>query len=456
MRFPFTRPVHTVVTGAALLLLATTLTPTDAVSQVVGARRMSMGGVVLSGGGEREAQNVAYRAVPRDGQPTSLPIPLGIVQYAINPPVFNPNNPDFNALELANDLLNPPWHLQIYEPSAPSSDVLIEISRNSLVVNLEDVKRAFPEESMDNGGVLRFPGLFLGMGPVFVGLSSYSQVGHTLTLDPGLHAALAEAEPFVTDTRYQAVDAGVAQAFVAFTGGVAVPVVAVQGENPYDSDGVGLYAGARVKYLRGIGYLEAENVAGFTTRDTLFGGDPVDVDFEGVARYTSGDNIFSGSGYGLDLGGVLLVRRFEFGFGVNDLVHEVTWTGDIDTIRFNAATNDLETIPGPENVKFDGNFPITWNASLAYRPGRWVLAATLLKNVGDATLHLGAERWFGRWALRGGGYLDSQQNPQYAGGAGVRMGAVGVDMGLQTHSRTITGERGVEMAFSLALYGGGS
>jgi hypothetical protein len=456
MHLPRGRLVPRAAAGILFLLLVATTIPADASAQVVGARRMSMGGVILSNGGEREAQNVAYRAVPRNGQPTSLPIPLGIVQYAMNPPVFDPNNPDFNALQLANDLLNPPWHLQLYEPSAPSSDVLIEISRTSLVVNLDDVKRAFPQESMENGGVLRFPGIYLGVGPVFAGVSSYSQVGHTLTLDPGLHAALAEAEPFVTDTRYQAVDEGVAQALMAFTGGVAAPLIRIQGDDPYDSDGVGLYAGTRLKYLRGIGYLEAHNVAGFTTRDTLFGGDPVDVDFEGVARYTSGDNIFSGSGYGLDLGAVLFVRRFEFGFGVNDLVHEVTWTGDIDTIRFNAATNDLETVPGPENVKFDGSFPVTWNASAAYRPGSWVLAATVLKNVGDTTVHLGAERWFGWWALRGGTYMDTQWNPQYAGGAGVRMGPVGLDMGVQTHSRTITGERGVEMAFSLALYGGGS
>jgi hypothetical protein len=442
--------------AAAVYLLAVQMLPTDATAQVVGARRMSMGGVVLSNGSEREAQNVSYRAVPRGGQPTSLPIPLGIVQYAINPPVFNPNNPSFNALELANDLLNPPWHLQLYEPSAPSSDILIEISQNSLVVDLDDLKRAFPSESMENGGVLRFPGLFAGVGPAFIGVSSYSQVGHTLSLDPGLHATLAEAEPLVSGTRYEAADAAIAQAFVALTGGVALPLVALPGEDPYASDAVGLYAGARLKYLRGIGYLDARNVVGFSTRDTLFGDDPVDVDLKGVARYTGGDDIFSGSGFGLDLGAVLFARRFEVGVGVNDLVHEVTWTGDIDTIRLNRATNDIETVAVAEDVDFEGSFPITWNVSLAYRPSRWVFAATLMKNVGDPSVHLGAERWLGRWALRAGGSLDNRQLPQFAGGTGVRLGAVGIDMGLSTHSRTITGERGLEMAFSLALYGGGS
>jgi hypothetical protein len=445
-----------VLATAAALLLAALFIPTEATAQVVAARRMSMGGVILSNGSEREAQNVAYRAVPRGGNPTTLPIPLGIVQYAINPPVFNPNNPDFNALQLANDLLNPPWHLQLYEPSTPSSDVLIEISRGSLIIDLEDLKRVVPEESMEHGGVLRFPGIYAGIGPAFFGVTSYSQVGHTLALDSQLSAALAEAEPFVTDTRYETASSGVAQALVAFAGGVAMPVVAIQGDDPYTSDGVGLYAGARVKYLRGIGYLEAEHLAGFTTRDTLFGADPVDVDLEGVVRYTGGDDIFSGSGYGLDLGAVLFVRRFEFGIGINDLVHEVTWRGDVDTIRFNPITNDLDTVPGPENIRFDGSFPITWNASAAFRPGPWLLAASLVKTVGDPSLHLGAERRFGWWALRGGGFMDNRQLPQASAGAGVRLGVVGVDMGLATHSRTLTGERGVEMAISLVLFGGGA
>ena len=441
------------LTGLAVLVAW--ISPPGAEAQVVAARRMGMGGVVLSHGGEGSAQNIAYRAVPRGTNPTSLPVPLGLVQYAVDPPVFNVNDPDFNALELANDLLNPPWHLQLYEPSTPSSDVLIEISRNSLVFDLDDLQRAIPNESMEHGGVLRFPGLHLSLGPAFLGVNSYSQVGHTMKLDPEFHAALVDASPFVGGRRYSAEDAGQAQAFLSFNAGAAVPIVSPPEDTPYESDAFALYGGGRVKYLRGIGYLDAHNVAGFTTNDTLFGADPVDVDFNGIARYTGTDDLFSGSGYGLDLGAVMFYKRFEFGLGFNDLVHQVTWTVDVDSFRFNPILNDIETIPVAENLKIDGSFPITWNASVAYRPRHWTLAASAVKNVGTPSLHLGAERWLGIWAVRAGSTLDSRQLVQFSAGTGVHLGPVGVDLGFATHSRTITEQRGLEMGMSFVLYGGG-
>ena len=174
-------------------------------------------------------------------------------------------------------------------------------------------------------------------------------------------------------------------------------------------------------------------------------------------RSTGGDDLFHGRGFGMDFGAVAFVRGFEIGLGVNDLVHAVTWRVDIDTLRIDTNTNDVESIPGPRNVDIDGTFPVSWNLSLAYRglPG-WTLAGTLLRTVGDPEVHLGAEKWLGSVALRGGAFLDTSRRTQGTAGAGFRFGSLGLDVGFSTHSRSLTEERGLEMGLSLALYGGGS
>jgi hypothetical protein len=418
---------------------------------------MGMGGVILSHGGEGAAQNVAYRAVPKADQPSHVPLPLGLFQFALNPPVFDTSDPDFNAFELADALLNPPWHIQLYEPAAPSGDVFLSIARDTLVVEMEELKRLFPEETMTVGGSLRFPGLDLGLGPAFAGVTSITEVTSDLTLDPALHAALTEGAPVVGGTRYEAEQDGRAQAFGVVFAGAALPVVAPVPESPYDPEAVALYGGARLKYLFGVGYADAQHALGLTTRDTLFGADPLNADLEGVVRGTGSDDLFHGNGFGADVGAVLFVHGFEIGLGVNDVVHAMRWRVDVDTVRVDPVSNDITTTPGPRNVYIDGTFPVSWNLAFAYRGiPSWTLAATVLRTVGDPEVHLGAEKWIGPWALRGGTFLDTAQQLQGTAGAGIRFGGVGVDLGLATHSRSLTEERGLEMGLSLSLYGGGS
>jgi hypothetical protein len=51
-----------------------------------------------------------------------------------------------------------------------------------------------------------------------------------------------------------------------------------------------------------------------------------------------------------------------------------------------------------------------------------------------------------------GGYLDTHDLPQFTVGSGVRLGKLGLDGALATHSRGLTNSRGVELAASLTLY----
>jgi len=66
-------------------------------------------------------------------------------------------------------------------------------------------------------------------------------------------------------------------------------------------------------------------------------------------------------------------------------------------------------------------------------------------------MHAGAERRLGPMALRGGVLTDDQERMQYAWGAGVGLAHVWVDVGFQTHNRTVTGERGLTLGTSLAI-----
>jgi len=84
---PFVRPVALRGACLAALLLAVAALlalPRGACAQVTDARRLGMGGVLLSEVSTTSTQNVAYRAVPRGGGDNqsasrSIPIPLGLI-----------------------------------------------------------------------------------------------------------------------------------------------------------------------------------------------------------------------------------------------------------------------------------------------------------------------------------------------------------------------------------------
>src|SRR5690349_20313864 len=130
-----------------------------AASQILDARRLGMGGVVLSEGGGSSAQNVAYRAVLHGGgfEHHSIPLPLGLIQFAADPPTFDTGDSTFNAFAIADLALNPPYLLQIVKPHEVESDIHIDVAKNALKVDLGDLKDLFEHRSKKLGNVLRSP-----------------------------------------------------------------------------------------------------------------------------------------------------------------------------------------------------------------------------------------------------------------------------------------------------------
>lgn len=430
-----------------LVALALVVGGASATAQTFSARRMAMGGVVLAGGGSgSEGANVAYRAVPPPaGTGTSIVLPLGLIQALSDMPEWDPNAPDFNAYRIADLLYNPPWHLQLVSPDPPSNDILIAVGKDHLAVDLGDVKGIIPEDASQVGTVVNAPSIGVGRRGAFVALAPLVEVRNDFDMNEALRRAL-QGDAFQPATRYRARDDGHAQAAAALHLGWA-RALHVQG----DPRGAGraLYAGARLKVLRGLAYGRADNQASFTTSDTLFATDPVDVGYEGYFHEAGPDG--GRWGRGLDLGAVWMWSGAELGLGVDDIGTRIDWrVRESRTRRDNSGQYVEEVLSRDRAVRT--TVPTTATLNAAVRLPRVLLAADVVRDVAATTAHAGAETWFGNVALRAGALLDGRKTLQGAVGGGYRFGRFGLDLALATHSRNLMHERALELGVGLSLY----
>lgn len=429
---------------AAVLALAAG----PASGQVLDARRMGMGGVMLAGGGPgSEGANVAYRAVPRPAlEARRFPLPIGVVPLLQDPPQWDPDHPDFNAYELANLLYDLPWNLALQEPEAPSSDIVVTLSRDALAIDLGELRALFPEHELRIGAVVAPPLVSAGWRRAFVALTPQVHYENDLRFNDALHGALARGEAFTPSTRYEAYDRAVGQAAAGAALGFAAPLAA---SGDPRGKGYGLYVGARARLMRGLAYGDADNLVSFTTEDTLFGSDAVDVGYRGRLRDAGPAD--GGLGRGFDVGAVAVLGAIELGCGVNDLATRYDWRVRETRVERDSA-GDYTTTTLAEGVPFTSEVPATVVGSAALRMGRVTLAADVVKGVVATTAHAGAELWLGGLALRGGAEYDAHEQVQGSGGLGIRIGRVGIDGAVATHSRDVTRERGVDLGLGLAWY----
>jgi hypothetical protein len=431
--------------------------------QILDARRLGMGGVTTSDQGDRGASNVAFRAVPKGGGATTIPLPLGLIPFLSDMPTFDPDDPDFNALKILDLALNPPLTLSLSQPDVASGDVSVFVGQDSLQIDLADVRRAVPKSSMVNGGVYHLGGVGAGFGPAFVNVGPIVHVRSDFDLGPSLRRALRDAEPFAANTRYGATEAGRAQAAIAFQAGAAVRAAYVPPraeedqdvpEDPRVSGATALYVGAAPKILWGLAYADAATQAGITTADTLFGSsDPVSFDMVSRTRAAAiGGAGGMGHGFGADAGAVFYWNRFELGVGANDLGSQIRWRTEVRLHRYDDVTNEFSTVVLATDEPFTSRIPVTLTINAAKRFGRTTIAADVVDTDIYTAIHAGAETWTGQIALRAGLYRDSNQLWQATVGSGIRFGRLGVDAAIATHSRNIEEKRGAELSASLAIY----
>ena len=443
---------------ACVFLLVILASPAGA--QTLDARRLGMGMVATSDNGASSSANVAFRAVPKGKGWGSIPLPLGIIQYLSDPPSFDPGDSDFNVFSILDLVANPPMTLSLSDPGTVSGDISIFVARDSLQVDLADVRKAIPKESLKFGGVYHLFGIGKSFGAFFVQFSPLVHVRNELRLSDKLRRALRDAEPFTPNTRYGIKDDGVAQAAIAYQVGYAVRAfhAAAQAESespdPRRNGTTAVYVGAAPKYLMGLAYGQIISNAGVTTGDTLFGSsNPVTVDMTGLTRHAAvGGEGGMGHGLGADLGTVLYWRNFELGVGVTDVGSTIHWSITRNVLTYDNSLNKFTNVKAAENEGFSSRIPSTATINVAKRMGPSTLAADVVRNELYTGIHIGAERWLGRVAVRGGTYRDSNDRWQFTGGTGIRFGGIGLDTAVGTNQRNTQEARAVELCASITLY----
>jgi len=444
-----------------VLLLAAGASGAAVAQWSLDTRRLAMGGALL----DRAAlarTNPAYRAVPpRETQPrVAIPIPLGLVQLAADDELsFNPRDPRFNVFKLVDLALYPPFFLELKKPTVPTStsDLELFIAQDSLKLDLGDARAFVPEDDFELGGLSRPFALGVTIGQVRVSAGPFAYNETAIGLDANMRGFLRDAEAARANTRYGLVSNGVGQTGVAPAVEYSLLVPGTGSGDPGAASPFatpsGLYLGGAVRLYLGLAMTRATADAGLTTGDPVFDQvNPARADFASTVFYQTANDGF-GTGLGLDVGAVYVAGPVELGVGLNDVGNtSITWKGATHKLFFlddQSAFID-STVARRTEVKTE--IPMTFVANVGVESGGFVLGAALVTGLGGTEYRAGGERWLGPVALRGGLGLDTRHIVQFGWGAGVRLGSVGLDVGLATHSASISGERGLRLATSLAIY----
>ena len=409
------------------------------------ARRIGMGSVQVPGGRELAGRNVAYQSVPSrpEARGFVVPLPLGLIQMAADMPTFDPEDPNFDVTRLANMALHPPFFLELSKPSDLDGEIHIALARNKFSVDFADARGLLPQKPLDVGSLYARPLFGMGIMGARTYVSPLVYMQGEMGFDDALYGVLGRGEPVLPNSRYRLTGGGETLAGSAFSVGYS--------EGGWGgADGNGLYAGAYAKYLMGFAMATATSTFSLSTSDTIFGDqNPMDVDYDGTTRTSRLGRI--ASGFGVDAGLAYRLGAIDAGIGMRDLGSSLHWSGTEVRHTTMDSTGALVTETLATDGEYTSHLPVQTTLNLAWSGERTVLAADLTTSRLNTALHLGAERRLGWLALRGGLRTDDRSQLQYAWGVGLGLSKLWLDLGFETHSLSITGERGLTLATSLAI-----
>jgi hypothetical protein len=432
---------------AIVVALAAWTAAAPAAAFTTDARRLAMGSVLTPGGGELAVTNVAYQAMParRDGRGAVVPLPLGLAQLAADFPTFDAQDPDFSITRIANLAASPPFFLELRSPQNQlDGDIEIAIGRNAFSIDFADARELLPQAPVDMGGVYARPLFGLGIRGARTYVAPLVSLEGRVAFDDALYAALARGEALQPNSTYAMQADGEAMAGTSFN-------VGWSGGGWGRDGGDGLYLGSFAKYILGFGFGRADSRFTLATADTIFGdNDPLDVGYDAMTRVSRFGRL--GNGIGFDVGAAYRRRGFDVGLGVRDLGAQVRWSAtEVEHTFLDDTTGEMQTETLATGEGYTSRLPVQTAFNVAWTGGATLLAADLVTSRWGTTGHLGAERRVGPLALRAGLLTDERERLQYAWGAGIGAAHVWVDVGFQTHNRSITGERGLTLGTSLAI-----
>ena len=453
--------VRTFFVGAGLVALCVgCATAAGAQGPLTDARRIGMGGLSLGRSGSLVRYNAAYRAVSKRttvrGQPKlTIPIPLGLIQFLhdhphiSNDPAFDPHSTGFNPILVVNTILNLPLYYEVKKAPTPTNDVAFTIGRDSLLVNLGEAAKLVPEDQFGISGSSRPLDLGFGVKGVNVGVTGWLHDDVEFQLGDTLLGFLRDSQPARHNTRYSALVHGLVE------GGFA-PSINYAGRLAGDTS-TGLYVGAALHYYVGVGYARTDGDAGFITGATIFAGaNPVTPDGRTLTQYSKAGNAL-GHGFGADIGVAWIAGPIELGLGVNDIGATITWPDTRQDSAFyrrppgSTQSTSYSTLIA-NHVETKTKLPVSYIANLAYAVGNTTLGADVLNTGRGSVVHVGGEQRVGVVALRGGVARDQRKRIEFGWGGGLRLGALGLDLGFWTHTNSLSNERGITMATSLSIY----
>lgn len=424
------------------------------------ARRIGMGGVSLSRDGNVQRYNPAYRAVKNRSQATgapkfAIPIPLGLIQFFKDHPIsqlgddplFNPDSTRFNPFELANILFNPPIFYEVRKAPTPTNDVEFTIGKNQLILNLGGATVLIPEQSFGIGTTSRLLDAGFGIAGFNIGVMGFLEYDARFTVDTALRRALTNtAVGFLPNDTLALLTDVIFQAGMAPSIGYAGRIL--RGAGGEESDD-GLYIGGAVHYYLGGYYARGTGPAQIIVGDTVLASTP-DIQTNGQIRTAKP----TGRGVGGDVGLVWISGPFEVGLGINDIGAELTWSDTkLQQIQYDVFSNQFSSTVVANGVKTKTKLPITYIANAALRMGTGTTVGADIVNSGrGAVIHVGAEQRTGPFAVRGGVSRDQRRRMQFGFGGGVKLGSIGIDAGLWTHSNSFATKRGVTLATSISIY----
>ena len=424
-----------------------------------------MGGVLLPSNGESYIANPAYLPI-REETPFVVPIPLGLFAFLGNLPEFDPDARDFDAIELANLLINPPFYLELRDLSQEdSTTIFIDIAEDYLVADLDNLKDFMPKDPIDTGLYnLEQPRPGLTFTGVHIAFSPFLFVEGRFELSDALERALADAEAFQPDTDYPFSSHATLSTGAAIHVGRAWEIQ----DRLSLQNGPRIFAGVNGKYLMGFLYGDVDVQSNIHTFDPLFGTDnPPELTFHTLldyARPEQGDIGPKGQGLGFDLGLLLRYPSLDIGLGIQDIYTHINWRVTREEFAYDEATGDVERTVLSEDEEIGVDIPRTVLLTAAYRNagnagwggemrgGDYVLATNLEISAGEVAFRLGGETYIdpGPIALRFGTYNQGKRM-QVSVGAGIPLKYFTFDIAFATHSSTFQLKRGVTMATSISF-----
>ncbi len=453
------------IKAAILLVLILVLSPGRLFSLSFDARRIAMGGALLPYHSESSILNPAYLDI-EEKAPHTIPIPIGLFAFLADLPSFDPNDPSFDAVELANLLLNPPFYLELRnEKKADSTNIFIDISNNSLMVDLDNLQQFTPIGPVETGLFdIRQPRIGLTLKDIHLSVSPFILMEGSLELSKNLENVLAEAQPMAPNTDYSVTSSGRINSGLSINAGHVFNITDLLSmqEGPQFSMGI------NVKYIMGFAYADLNNSSNIHTYDPIFDSDnPPQLTSTTTMDYAipeSGDIGPKGSGYGIDVGFLARFNSLDIGLGIQDAYTKIHWRASRDLLVYEDSTNDLQRTTIFEDRGLSVTAPRTFSLSLAYRSmeetgwgenpqvGDYILAYNAEVASGDLIMRVGGETYYGPGpiALRFGAFNQGGK-AQFSLGVGIPLKIFNFDIALTTHDRSYDQHRGLTLATSISF-----